>query len=77
MKLKVEANEYETVILQRRAIRASSDLLSGATLEKENIFPLRPCPSDGIPPFRISEIVGKKLKKNIKEGDIIRFEDLI
>ena len=37
---KVEANEYETVILQRRAIRASSDLLSGATLEKKIYFPL-------------------------------------
>lgn len=74
---KVEANEDETVILQRRAIRASSELLSGTTLEKENIFPLRPCPIDAIPPYKISEIVGKKLIKNIKEGDIIRFEDLI
>ncbi len=74
---KVEENEKETVILQRRAIRASSDLFSGTTLDKEDIFPLRPCPNDAIPPYKTPEILGKKLKKNIKEGDIIRFEDLI
>ena len=73
---KVEKNEYETVILQRRAIRASCDLKLGTLISDKNTFPLRPCPKDGIPPFKIKEISGKVLNKNIREGDIIRFSDV-
>ena len=73
---KVEKNEYETVILQRRAIRASCDLKLGTLISDKNTFPLRPCPKDGIPPFKIKEISGKLLNKNIREGDIIRFSDI-
>ena len=45
-KEKVEENERETYILQRRALRASEDLSSGTLLTTENIIPLRPCPDE-------------------------------
>lgn len=73
---KLEKNEYETVVLQRRAIRAASDLSIGTLISNKNTFPLRPCPKDGIPPYKIDEIEGKSLNKNIKKGDLIRISDL-
>jgi len=73
---KVEKNEFETVILQRRALRAVSDLDSGTTISEQNVFPLRPCPNDGIPPFKFNQIEGQVTNKFIKKGDIIRFKDL-
>jgi sialic acid synthase SpsE len=58
---KVEANESETVILQRRAIRLVRDMPAGEVLKKEDLEVLRPCPMDGLPPHQIGEVIGKKL----------------
>ena len=74
---KIEDNEKETVIVQRRAIRALSDMDIGSIVSRNNTFPLRPCPADGIQPCDISKIEGKKLNRNIKKGDIIKISDLI
>ena len=43
---KVEENENETVILQRRAIRARRDISEGEVLAREMIEYQRPCPKD-------------------------------
>ena len=74
---RIEENERETVIVQRRAIRALSDMVTGSIITRNNTFPLRPCPKDGIQPCDISQIEGKKLNRNIKKGDIIKISDLI
>ena len=74
---KIELNEIETVILQRRSIRAKRFIKIGETLTKEDIEFLRPCPNDGLDPYRFKEIEGKETTNNIEEGDIIRYEDLI
>ena len=73
---KVEDNEKDTVVLQRRSIRVKSDLLRGAILKLENLEVLRPCPVDAIPPYEMSKIIGKKIKNNILKGDYIRWSDL-
>ena len=41
---KVEDNEKETVVVQRRSIRASKSLVAGATLSENDIEMLCPCP---------------------------------
>ena len=72
----VENNETETVILQRRSIRAKTKLSKGLKLKSSNLISLRPCPKNGILPFEINRVVGKSLKKNIERGDIIQWKDL-
>lgn len=72
----VEDNEKDTVILQRRAICAKYSLKKGAILTAENTFPLRPIPDNGIPPYKINEILGKKLTHDIQEGEYIKWKDL-
>jgi len=73
---KVEDNEKETVVLQRRAIRASMDLKEGTLLDASNIEVLRPCPAEAITPYHFSEIVGKTILKDIEFGDLIKWSDL-
>ncbi len=74
---KVEANEEKTVVLQRRSIRVRGDLPEGTLLQKEHLFPLRPCPKDGIPPYLIGEVLGKKLRRAMGNGDHLKWSDLV
>ena len=39
------------------------------------IFSLRPLNLNGIAPYRLNEITGKKLKKNVKNNDHVTWED--
>ena len=72
----VEKNELKPAIVQRRAIRANSDILKGSKIVKRNLSFLRPCPKDALPPYKFKFLLGKILKKNIKKGDVIRLRDV-
>jgi len=73
---KVEENEKETAILQRRSLRASKNLLKGEVLSKEMIVSLRPAPIDAIPPYDIDKLIGKTLAKDISEGEDFKWSKL-
>lgn len=73
---KIEDNEKETAILQRRALRLNRDVLSGEILRNEDIEVLRPCPLDAIPPYKMTEIIGKKLRRSMQRGQHLILEDL-
>ena len=71
---KVEDNEKETVILQRRAVYASIDIQIGEVIERRHLSFLRPSPPDFIKPYEAEALVGNKAKKNIKAGEPIRWD---
>jgi N-acetylneuraminate synthase len=73
---RIEENEAQTVILQRRAIRARERIKKGSMLTKELLVPLRPCPVDALPPYRLPEIIGKKVVRTIEPGEHLRWNDL-
>jgi N-acetylneuraminate synthase len=73
---RVMENEKETVVLQRRAIRAKRLIRVGEIIDDDCIIPLRPCPVDGLPPYRESELLGKRAKNEISQGDCVRFKDV-
>ena len=73
----VEDNEKETVVIQRRAIRATTDLTVGTVLTRNHMTVLRPCPADGLPPYLIEELIGKLVIHNIKVGEHLRWETLL
>ena len=72
----VEPNEQETVVLQRRAVRAKAELEIGKVLVKADLEVLRPCPTDGIPPYQLDEILGRKLRHKVTAGGHIKWTDL-
>ena len=69
---KVENNEKETVVVQRRSLWLNKSLVKGEMVKKDDIDILRPSPQDGIQPYNLNEIVGKKLTKNKKKGENIK-----
>jgi sialic acid synthase SpsE len=73
---RVEDNEIETVVLQRRAIRMGVSLDAGSTLTLDHLTVLRPCPSDGLPPYEIEKLIGKRIRRNIGVGEHLRWIDL-
>ena len=72
----IEKNEKETVVLQRRSIRLTKDLALGSEIELKHLEVLRPCPSDGLPPYEVKNVLGKKLCKDKSAGDHLRWIDL-
>jgi len=73
---KVEDNEKETVILQRRAVRAKNEIKAGTVLTREHVEVLRPCPFGALVPIEIDLILGEILNKTILAGECIYCNDL-
>jgi len=74
---RVMDNEKETVILQRRAIRANRDIKAGDVITKNDLVSLRPCPIDALPPYKDTMLINKKSQRDIKSGDCVRLGDVI
>jgi len=72
----IMGNESETVVLQRRGIRASRALSAGTVLSDKDLVYLRPCPEDALPPYRKDELLGKSLTRDLPEGDCVRLSDV-
>ncbi len=73
---KVEENEKETCILQRRCLRASRDLLKDEIITNDMIEILRPAPKGAILPYEVDDIIGKKLNHNLKYGSYLKWSDI-
>jgi len=69
----VEENERETVVLQRRCLRAVVDLVVGTVLRPGMLEALRPAPRDAVMPFEISRVVGKMLTHDLPAGGYLKW----
>ena len=73
---KIEDNEKETVILQRRAVRASRKIHEGEKLERNMIEFQRPCPRGAMKPNEFAANIGKTLKTDVLEGECLNLCEL-
>lgn len=73
---RVEENEQQTAILQRRSICVARDLPAGHVLTRADLSVLRPCPADAIAPTRLAEVIGRPLACAKKPGEHLRLCDL-
>ena len=73
---KIEKNEIETVVLQRRSIRINKEIKKGHILKRSDLDVLRPSPKNAIDPRYIKKIIGKKIKKDLSKHEILKWEDL-
>lgn len=74
---KLQENEKNTVIVQRRAVRVARNLEIGETLKREDLVVLRPCPIDGFPPYQIGDLLGKEIKSPVFQGEHLQEKHLI
>lgn len=72
----VVENEAQTVIVQRRCLRAARDIRAGETLTREMIDVLRPATPGAIMPFEIQAVLGCKALVDIPAGRELRWVDL-
>lgn len=73
----LEANESETVIVQRRCVRVARDLPAGHVLSREDVEVLRPAPPDAIPAHDVAAVVGRRLSTARTFGEHLRWSDLV
>jgi sialic acid synthase SpsE len=73
---KVEDNEKETVVLQRRAIRVKKALTVGDIICEDDLEFLRPCPKDALPPYDLGKIINKEIVRSIESGDYIKWKNI-
>jgi len=71
---RVEDNEKETSFLQRRGLRFTRDLLKGHVISKADMFPLRPLAKNGLPPYEMESVIGRRLLENVKADDHVTLE---
>ena len=73
---RVNENEEETVIVQRRCLRAARDIQAGEVLAREMIAVLRPATPGAILPYEISAVIGTRALVDIPAGKELRWTEL-
>ena len=74
---KIEQNEKESIIAQRRSIRFSRTLKAGHIIDYSDIVNLRPSPPNSLPPYEIKNVLGKVLNRDVtfqETVDLDQFE---
>jgi N-acetylneuraminate synthase len=73
---RVEPNERDAAVVQRRALRYTRDLPSGHRLAAGDLFPSRPCPDDGLAPFLARDLLGRTLATAVAADTLTRLDHL-
>lgn len=72
----VAGNEIDTVVLQRRCLRAARDIVAGERLTRGMIDALRPAPAGSIAPYELESVVGATALVDVAEGDTLTWRML-
>jgi N-acetylneuraminate synthase len=73
----VAENERQTVIVQRRCLRAARDIATGEIFQREMIDVLRPATPGSVMPNEIDSVVGTRAAAAIPAGKELRWTDLV
>jgi sialic acid synthase SpsE len=68
--------QHDARVYARRGLYAAKKLKKGAILNNENIISLRPIPERGFSADLIDDLLGRKLLRDLSEGDSIKQEDI-
>ncbi|MGC8855712.1 MAG: N-acetylneuraminate synthase family protein [Anaerolineae bacterium] len=72
----IAGNEQQTVIVQRRCLRAARDIKAGEVFTREMIDVLRPATPGAIKPHEIPNVIGTRALRDLKYGEELRWTDL-
>lgn len=71
---RIEKNEEQASVVQRRSIRVSRDLPEGHLLKASDLEVLRPIPEGAFPPYMLDAVLGKPLRVSIEKGQHLTSE---
>ncbi len=69
----VAGNEQDTVVIQRRCLRAAREIQAGEVITREMIDVLRPSPLEAIKPYDLPKVIGLKATRDIQFGQELRW----
>ena len=72
----VAGNEKDTVIVQRRCLRAARIIRAGEVFTREMIEVLRPATPGAIEPYDIEIVIGLKAEQDLEKGQDLRWTQL-
>ena len=73
---KVEENEINAYVVQRRSCVSTKDLKQGHIIQEDDIDFLRPCPEGSVQPYEWKEIIGKRVSNDMEKNESFRWTDL-
>jgi sialic acid synthase SpsE len=72
----IAGNEGETAVVQRRCVRARTELRSGHELRRDDLIVLRPATPGALAPSEISLALGRTLRRDLTAHEELRWTDL-
>ena len=73
---RVAQNESETVVIQRRCLRAARDIQAGESVSRDMLDVLRPAILGAIQPYEVGEAIGSRALVDIPAGEALRWSML-
>jgi sialic acid synthase SpsE len=73
---RIEPNEEQTIVIQRRALRAVGPIPAGTRLTEEHLEALRPCPEGAVPPNCLDQVIGRSVREPIARGKELMWSNL-
>ena len=73
---RIEPNETDTVIIQRRSVCAKHDLPAGSEITEAVVEMLRPCHPGDCCPIDLENLIGKKINNEVRAGMAIRWDNV-
>jgi sialic acid synthase SpsE len=73
---RIEQNEDETLIIQRRCLRLRRNMKSGEKIQSCDLEALRPSPASALAPFYLQKVIGKTLTVSKIAGDTLYLSDI-
>jgi len=73
---RVEENEIDSAVVQRRCLRLARPKRAGETLTADDIVALRPAPADALPPYQLEKWLGATFTSDKAEGEALFSYDL-
>lgn len=73
---RIEDNEKDTVMVQRRAFYTQRDMKAGEVITENDIFPLRPAKEGGVLPYEKDQVLGRKLVNDLKADECLFWNDI-
>ncbi len=65
---RVELNEVQSQLIQRRCLRAKENLATGHLISEQDLISLRPINENGVQPYDKDLFIGKRLLTNVEAG---------